>query len=573
LFGPANQWKSVLWDAAVPANPLARTNGSMEVWGYQPNGSSQLLTSIDRTVTSFDASGIDAAQYPFLQLRLKTGDTATATPVDLRHWRITYTPVPDGALSARDFWQWSGDSIKAIKDSLKFGIAFRNVSTQALPATSFRLLMGNASGQETLLQAGNLRALPAGDTARIRFEGRSDTLQGKYYLRLEVNNGRNPVEETYFNNLLFQPFVADTLDFPVEVLNFTATPAQNGVQTAWNVSYETKVNRYEVLFGTDSTNMQAVLTRQPVNAGIPLQSYGSLHAGPVVGRNYYRLRVIDRFGNVILSPAREVLQQLVTASIAPAGNAVAANWQFRHEMKLAGYQLQHSANAGAWTNVASQTPRNDGALLNQYQLQHTRPSIGNNRYRLRYTDAYNNAYQTSEVAVNIFLSGFSATGNGKTAVLNWEVFNELNIVRYDVEWSQDSSKLQPLAQQAATNNAPGTFSYNYSHTNPPIGYNYYRVKMTDGNGNVQYTAVQRVFIGDATTLLVFPNPMTNVLRIVTGDLNTGWQLQLFDAAGKLVIARTGTGPAVIPVAHLIKGTYFLHLVKGDQKLTERLQKL
>ena len=573
VFGPAAEWKSVLWDAALPANPLARTNANMEIWGVRPDGSSQLITSIDRTISSYDASGINAAQYPFLQLRLRTGDTATSTPVDLRHWRITYTPVPDGALSARDFWQWSGDSIKAIKDSLKFGIAFRNVSAQPLPATNYRLLLGNANGQELPLITGTLKALTVGDTARIRFEGRSDTLQGKYYLRLEVNNARNPVEESYFNNLLFQPFVADTLNFPVEVLGFTATPATNGVQAAWNVSYETKVNRYEVLFGTDSLNMQVVLTRLPLNAGTPLQAYGSLHGAPIIGRNYYRLRVIDRYGNVILSPAREVVQQLLTASIAPSGNAIGANWQFRHEMKLAGYQLQHSANAGAWADVANQSPRNDGALLNQYQLLHTRPSIGNNRYRLRYTDAYNNAYLTSEVAVNIFLSDFAATGSGKTAVLNWEVFNELNIARYDIEWSQDSSKLQPLAQQVPTNNAAGTFSYNYTHTNPPIGYNYYRVKMTDGNGNIQYTATQRVFIGDAATLLIFPNPMTNVLRIVTGDLTTNWQLQLFDAAGKLVIARTGIGPASIPVTHLVKGTYFLHLVKGDQKLTERLQKL
>jgi hypothetical protein len=573
VFGPAADWKSVLWEAALPANPLARTQANLEVWGVRPGGSSQRITSVDRTISSYDASGINAAQYPFLQLRLRTSDTATFTPVDLRYWRITYTPVPDGALSARDFWQWSGDSIKAIKDSLKFGIAFRNVSAQPLPATSYRLLLGNANGQELPLISGTLKALSVGDTAHIRFEGRSDTLQGKYYLRLEVNNTRNPVEQSYFNNLLFQPFVADTLNFPVEVLDFTATPTANGVQAAWHVSYETKVNRYEVLFGTDSLNMQVVLSRLPINAGTPLQAYGSLHEAPIVGRNYYRLRVIDRYGNVFVSPAREVVQQLLTASIAPSGNAIKANWQFKHEMKIAGYQLQHSVNGGEWTEVANQAPRNDGALLNQYQLWHTRPSVGNNRYRLHYTDAYNNAYLTGDTAFNIFLSDFAATGSGKTAVLNWKVCNELNIVRYDIEWSQDSSKLQPLAQQTPTNNAAGVFSYSYTHTNPPLGFNYYRVKMTDGNGNTQYTATQRVLIGDATTLLVFPNPMNNVLRIVTGDLTTQWQLRLFDAAGKLVLAQTGIGPASIPVTHLVKGIYFLHLVKGDQKLTERLQKL
>ncbi|MCC6762666.1 MAG: T9SS type A sorting domain-containing protein [Chitinophagaceae bacterium] len=572
-FGPASSWRTLTWASQKDLDPNSKGTAYLQLYAKNNAGNYTLIRTMPATETNVDISGLSPAIYPYVQLRMYSSDTAKAKSVQLNHWRVAYEPVPDGALSAADYWRWTADTLIALKDSLKMGIAFKNISKQQLGATSYKLTMGNANGQEITLKSGTLKSMAAGDTARIYFAGKADTLFGRYYLRLVVNEQRNPVEQAYFNNLAYLPFVVDTLKDAVQLVNFKAAPSLNQVAASWQVAYELKVKQYDVLFGTDSSNMQVVLTQLPVNNAQPSQLYLLAHGNPVIGNNYYRLRITDIYGNVITTPAIEIKVRLMDYSMTPSGNALLHNWSFEHEMKLNSYRIEHSLNAtGTWATVGTRSASNTGAPLSSYTYTHLRPSLGTNKYRLAYSDVYGNNYLSTEKTIDIQLVNFSANATNKTVDLAWNFSNEINIADYVIESGQDSTKLSAIATQLPTGNGAGLFAYTYQHTTAPLGYNFYRLRVKDGNGNIVYSPTYKVFVGDAATVIVYPNPFTNEIRIVTGDLTNSWQVELIDALGRVLVSKTAIGSLNIPAGTLPPGMYFIRYKKGDQQFTQKMQK-
>lgn len=573
-YGPATAWKTLTWASLKDADPASKGVANLQLYGKTKTGNYTLLRNLSSAETNVDISSISATTYPYVQLRMHTGDTTKAKPVQLQHWRVTYDPVADGALSAADYWRWTADTLLQLKDSLRLGIAFKNVSAFPMAATNYTLKLGNKNGQEINLQKGSLKSLNAGDTARIYFAGNIDSLLGRYYLRLEVNGAKAPAEQAYFNNLAYMPFDVDSLKDAVQLISFNATPGTNQVNTSWNVALELKVGKYEILHGTDSSvaGMQVVLTQQPVNAAAPQQQYLLAHTNPVIGNNYYRLRITDIYGNVILSKAIEIKVRLLDYTMLPSGNALLHNWKFENEMKLTNYRIEHAVNTGSFAAVATRVATNTGVPETNYTYSHTKPSLGINKYRLAYTDAYGNNYATAEKSITIALQQFNVVVNGKVVDMQWDFTNEINIADYVVESGVDSSKLSPIYTQLPSGNGAGTFTYNYQHGNPPLGYNFYRLRVKDGNGNIVYSPVYKVFVGDATTVIVYPNPFVNEIRIVTGDNSSSWHAELIDAAGRILVNQTGVGSMSIPTGTLLPGVYFIRYQKGDFKLMQKLQK-
>lgn len=571
-YGPATAWKTLSWNSTKDSDPASKGEAQLQLYGKNTAGNYVLIRNIASTETNIDISGINAVIYPYVQLRMLNSDTAKAKAVQLNHWRVTYDPIADGALSAADYWKWTDDVLLQLKDSLRLGIAFKNVSNYPLNATTYTLKLGNNNGTEINLQTGNLRSLAAGDTARIEFTGGIDTLFGRYYLRLEVNAGKLPKEKTYFNNLAYLPFDVDSLNYAVQLINFTARPGANQVNTSWDVSYELKVRKYEILHGTDSSAMQVVLTQQPINSAAPMQQYLLAHTNPVIGNNYYRLRITDIYGNIITSRAIEIKVRLMEYNMQPSGNALLHSWKFENEMKLTNYRIEHAVNAGGFNTVTTRNAGNTGAPETSYNFTHTKPSLGTNKYRLAYTDAYGNNFASTEKTITIALQQFNVVVNGKVVDMQWDFTNEFNIVDYVVESGLDSNRLTAIYTQQPSGNGAGTFTYSYQHSNAPLGYNYYRLRIRDGNGNIVYSPTYKVFVGDAGTVIVYPNPFTSEIRIVTGDNSNTWHAELIDAVGRIIVAKTGVGSITIPTGTLLPGVYFIRYQKGDFKLMQKLQK-
>lgn len=572
LLGPSSQWQQLIWDNAPAPGATNPAKTILRIFGVRPDSSKVQLDSLPTAQSSFDISKYPASQYPFLQLQMQTEDNKTAKPTQLNFWRATYAPVADGALSGKDYLLWNTKTLLAVRDSVKLGLAFKNVSDYPLAATTYVIKLGRSQGNEQVVATGTLRALAANDTAIIRYQAPSDSLNGKYYLKVEVNGNRNPLEQTYFNNSVYLPFAVDTSLMPVELLSFKAIPAANKIVTSWNVDFEVKVDRYEVLYGTDSTNMQVILTASPANIG-QSASYSRDHLTPVIGNNYYRLRIIDKNGKATVTPAIIVEVALKGFDAQPSlTNNIGIVWNTTNEIKFDKFDMAYSTDKINWKVIANKTASNSGAAITNYSATHSAPILGINYYKLNYSDQYGKTYNSIVDSVNINFGTFGATVNGSSVNLKWDFINEINIKDFQVEESDDSLSFASIQQQNPTRNGSGTATYSIDRTGLSFGYHYYRIKVTDNSGNVAYTPVRRVFVGDASIIMVYPNPFTNEIRVVTGDLTNLWSLQLFDATGRLFINKTGIGPVKINTAFLAKGVYIMVMQKGDKKQNWKLQK-
>src|SRR6185295_11625927 len=85
-----------------------------------------LISNLDISQQVYDISSINATQYPYLKLKMRNVDSVKLTPYQLRYWRLTYLPVPEGAI-APNLYFTSKDQVE-VGEPAYFGVAFKNIS-------------------------------------------------------------------------------------------------------------------------------------------------------------------------------------------------------------------------------------------------------------------------------------------------------------------------------------------------------------------------------------------------------------------------------------------------------------
>lgn len=115
--------------------------------------------------------------------------------------------------------------------------------------------------------------------------------------------------------------VTTTCSLPVSLLSFTATKAEGLVSLQWVTASEQDNKGFVIEHSADGHNWNAVAfadsKAEKGSSKLPLQ-YSYLHAHPVYGRNFYRLKQTDLYGNYQYSQTRNILYDLsAPVSITP----------------------------------------------------------------------------------------------------------------------------------------------------------------------------------------------------------------------------------------------------------------
>ena len=261
-FGPMRSWTQAYWDgkSLETGNPTEVARFSI----IGKNAQTQTLDTLVNNVSQLgirDISNINAQQYPFLRIALRTIDTARGTPWNLRLWRLAGQPVPEGAISPNLHWLFS-DTVNQGEPHLS-RVAFKNVSTlpfDSLLATRWVIDRNNV---RHVIPTPRRRPLPAGDT--LQYTGSIDTRQlpGNNQYWLEVNPNNDQSEQFHFNNLVTRPFfvradsLAPTLDVTFDGIHIldndivSATPlikARLRDQSSWMLLNDTAVMQVQVRF-------------------------------------------------------------------------------------------------------------------------------------------------------------------------------------------------------------------------------------------------------------------------------------------------------------------------------------
>ncbi|HEY8690670.1 MAG TPA: hypothetical protein VIM07_15640 [Chitinophagaceae bacterium] len=158
---------------------------------------------------------------------------------------------------------------------------------------------------------------------------------------------------------------------------------------------------------------------------------------------------------------------------------------------------------------------------------------------------------------------FTAAKQQKNVQLQWSAFSEKNSKFFIVQNSGNGITWTSLATVPATGANSSVSVYNYLHSTPVAGYNYYRIIETDVNGKENYSVVQKIFFEySALHVEVLGNPVTNgMLRVKVDPARQTDQLPmltLYTSDGILLKKiQSVAGINIIRVSSFAKGTYLL----------------
>lgn len=165
----------------------------------------------------------------------------------------------------------------------------------------------------------------------------------------------------------------------------------------------------------------------------------------------------------------------------------------------------------------------------------------------------------------ILLSGFSATRQDQDIRVTWKIEGEQTNTSFEVQHSRDGASWTAIHTISATD-LSGPLQYAYVHQQPGNGTHYYRLKITDDNGSVGYSAVSGATVtGKGTTAEVHPNPSNGVFYV---QLNVGsgrYDLRCTDLYGRILATiqtadldqQTANKPVVFDLNRYPAGMYLL----------------
>jgi hypothetical protein len=212
VFGPARAWKEMRWaGSSLETGP--GDDPIVDVLGIRANGTVDTLFRVDQSQQVVNISSVNATTYPNIQLRMKNVDTLNYTPYQLRYWRLTYVPAPEGAIAPNIFFQMR-DTVEA-GEPIDFKVAFKNISEAPFPdSIKVKFVVTDRNNVQRVLPSAKYKApLNPNDTLSVRYNVDTRPFGGMNTLYVEVNPDNDQPEQYHFNNFLYKNFYVkpDTL--------------------------------------------------------------------------------------------------------------------------------------------------------------------------------------------------------------------------------------------------------------------------------------------------------------------------------------------------------------------------
>lgn len=160
------------------------------------------------------------------------------------------------------------------------------------------------------------------------------------------------------------------------------------------------------------------------------------------------------------------------------------------------------------------------------------------------------------------------------SLISWSTETETNNRYFDIEHSTDGMRFTSIGRVAAKGGTRLTH-YSFIHPHPVTGKNSYRIRQVDLDGQFTFSPVQVLEFSKAAGNLVYPNPVTDQATVQFNQPAEVHVLQLFNAAGTVLINRTsaaGTGMIQLDLRTLPAGIYYLRIQEGTNISTQKISK-
>jgi len=193
--------------------------------------------------------------------------------------------------------------------------------------------------------------------------------------------------------------------------------------------------------------------------------------------------------------------------------------------------------------------------------------------------AVSNIILNGTVLLPLDLTSFSAEKNNNTVKLIWQTAMENNTAYFDIEKSNDGRTFYSFQKVMAAGFSNSIKNYTTTDISPLYGNGYYRLKMVDKDGRINYSNIVVVKMYDKTGgVNIFPNPVQNELQLqIPSDKKEMVTIQIEDAAGKILQTRTlelnaATIYTSLNTSLLVPGMYLLNVKRGDRQEVKKFIK-
>ncbi len=203
-FGPAKGWKQLHWRGSS----VDAANGDLptvSVYGVSNGGTETLLIpDLSPLQQDYDISSIDAHQYPYLKLKMRNQDSVNLTPYQLRYWRLTYIPVPEGAIAPNLYF--TSKDVVEVGEPGKFGVAFKNISTVDFDSVLVKFSITDKDNHESIVpyRLKKLTTTSPADTVHLDVDIDTRSLSGHNTIFVNFNPDFDQPEQYLFNNYAFR---------------------------------------------------------------------------------------------------------------------------------------------------------------------------------------------------------------------------------------------------------------------------------------------------------------------------------------------------------------------------------
>ena len=152
--------------------------------------------------------------------------------------------------------------------------------------------------------------------------------------------------------------------------------------------------------------------------------------------------------------------------------------------------------------------------------------------------------------------------------LYWKTGNEINTSHFELQRSDDGQAFSSIGTVQ-----PGRTNYAYTDLNvfTTKSIVFYRLKSVDIDGKFTLSSIIRLSGQQLLTMIVFPNPVQDVVSI--SGLKQNGIIRLFSADGKLLQQQTITSQSTtMDMGGYAKGIYVLQYQQGGEVVNQKIVK-
>ncbi len=187
-----------------------------------------------------------------------------------------------------------------------------------------------------------------------------------------------------------------------------------------------------------------------------------------------------------------------------------------------------------------------------------------------YVDLVWNSGCAGAEALPVNLLSFRGMLTGSTVTLGWEVANELNLDRYEIERSVNGRDFAVAGSVLAD----GSKAYQFKDDVSQLAGRrlYYRLKQTDKNGQFKYSEIFQVHVPLQQVFSILGNPASHRLNIQLNSSLQNGSLQIIDLAGRVQLQKAvsqAAGMLNFDISGLPSGNYFVRIT--DSKTSQALR--